>query len=86
MWAVIKVPLYINGGGIRYGSSSKNGCNSFVRGRKYSVKMCSTPGQNVQVSVKSKIEQLPIMVASLLCYYVVLINIFAMILNYAVVN
>ncbi|WMV11871.1 hypothetical protein MTR67_005256 [Solanum verrucosum] len=62
MWAVIKVPVYINGGGIRYSSSSKNGCNSFVRGRKYSVKMCSTPGQNVQVSVKSKIEPLPIMV------------------------
>ncbi|KAL3349495.1 hypothetical protein AABB24_022556 [Solanum stoloniferum] len=62
MWAVIKVPVYINGGGIPYSSSSKNGCNSFVRGRKYSVKMCSTPGQNVQVSVKSKIEPLPIMV------------------------
>lgn len=67
MWAVIKVPDYIYGGGIRYSSSSKNGCNSFVRGRKYSVKMCSTSGQNVQVveqlsSVKSQIEPLPIMV------------------------
>lgn len=70
MWAVIKVPDYIYGGGIHYSSSSKNGCNSFVRGRKYSVKMCSTSGQNVQVveqlsSVKSQIEPLPIMVASL---------------------
>lgn len=67
MWAVIKVPDYNYGGGIRYSSSSKNGCNSFVRGRKYSVKMCSTSGQNVQVveqlsSVKSQIEPLPIMV------------------------
>ncbi|TMW94457.1 hypothetical protein EJD97_010243 [Solanum chilense] len=62
MWAVIKVPLYINGGGMRYSSSSKNGCNSFVRGRKYSVKMCSAPAQNVEVLVKSKIEPLPIMV------------------------
>ncbi|KAK4379020.1 hypothetical protein RND71_000882 [Anisodus tanguticus] len=64
MWAVIKVRLNIHGGAIRYSSTSKNGCNSFVRCRKSLVKMCSTPGQNIQLteSVKSQIDALPIMV------------------------